>query len=60
MKRTILLMGGLMLPPEIAELEKQVEVIKLYREPDPEAVLQDRRLDIQGICSLYKIVILYY
>ncbi len=53
MKRTILLMGGLMLSPEIAELEKQFEVIKLYREPDPEAVLQDRRLDIQGICSLY-------
>lgn len=53
MKKTILLMGSLMLPPEIAELERHFDVIKLYKEPDPESVLKSRRDDIQGICSIY-------
>jgi hydroxypyruvate reductase len=53
MKQTVLLMGSLMLPPEIAALERAFDVIKLYKEPEPEAVLAVRSHDIRGIASQY-------
>lgn len=53
MKETILLTGSLILPPEIAELERLFDVIKLYKEPDAESVLAARRADIRGIASQF-------
>lgn len=51
MTKTILALGRL-LPPEMEALEQHFEVIRLRRDDNPEAVLQDRRLDIAGILSV--------
>ncbi len=50
MKRTVLAMTRL-LPREMDLLESEFDVIHLYREADPEAVLQDRRNDVQAIVA---------
>lgn len=53
MKRALLVMGNQILPNEMAELEKHFDVIHLWREKDPETVLQERRNDIVAIASAY-------
>lgn len=53
MKRALLVMGNQILPNEMAELEKHFDVIHLWKEKDPETVLQERRNDIVAIASAY-------
>lgn len=53
MKRALLVMGNQILPAELATLQAEFDVIELWREQDPEAVLQDRRNDIVAIVSIY-------
>lgn len=48
MPRTILALGTL-LPAEMEELERDFSVIRLAKESDPEAVLQQHRNDIIGL-----------
>lgn len=50
MSRTILALGTL-LPAEMDELERDFNVIRLSKEADPEAALQERRNDIVGIIT---------
>ncbi len=52
MKKTLVIMGTQILTDEVSELEKHFEVIRLYKEKDPEAVLQARRNDIVAIVSV--------
>lgn len=53
MTRTLLALGSL--PPEEMEtLERHFQVIKLWKEPDPGAVLLARRLDIVAIVSTWQ------
>ena len=51
MPQTLLALGSFLLPPEMERLESHFEVLRLYKEPDPEAALQARRMDIVGIVS---------
>jgi len=53
MKRALLVMGNQILPPEMAVLENQFDVIHLWKENDPESVLQARKNDIVAIASAY-------
>lgn len=53
MKKALLVMGNLLLPAEMDELEKHFDVIRLWKERDPEAVLQERRADIVAIASFH-------
>ncbi len=53
MKRALLVMGNQILPQQMAELELNFDVIHLWRERNPEAILQDRRNDIVAIASVY-------
>lgn len=46
-------MGNQILPAELSTLQAEFDVIELWREQDPEAVLQDRRNDIVAIVSIY-------
>lgn len=50
MARTILALGTL-LPAEMETLERDFSVIRLAKESDPEAALQEHRLDIVGIIA---------
>ena len=50
MTRTLLAVGSL-LPEAMETLEQHFRTIRLWREADPEAVLQKHRLDIVGIVS---------
>lgn len=50
MARTILALGTL-LPAEMDELERDFNVIRLSKEADPEAALQEHRHDIVGIIT---------
>jgi lactate dehydrogenase-like 2-hydroxyacid dehydrogenase len=52
MKKTILALGSL-LPAEMDELEKQFDLIRLWKETDPEATLQAYKNDIVAILSSY-------
>ena len=52
MKKTILALQSL-LPREMEQLEDQYDVIRLWEARDPEAVLKNRGLEIQGILSKY-------
>lgn len=52
MKRTILALGA-MQSAEMDELESTYTVVKLWKEKDPEAVLQSIRLEVQVIVSAY-------
>lgn len=51
-KKTILALGSL-LPAEMDALEKSFDLIRLWKEPNPEAVLQAYKNDIVGILSAY-------
>lgn len=53
MKPALLVMGNQILPKEMEELELHFDVIKLWKERDPEAVLQERKDDIVAIASVY-------
>ncbi|HEU4838171.1 MAG TPA: 2-hydroxyacid dehydrogenase [Micavibrio sp.] len=53
MKRALLVMGNQILPSEVAELEKHFDVIQLWKERDPEAVIRERASDIVAIASVY-------
>lgn len=51
MKKTVLALGT-MLPPEMKEIEKNYNLLKLWAEDDPEAALQKHRNDIVCILSV--------
>lgn len=53
MDKALLVMGNLILPAEMEELGEHFELIKLYKETDPEAVLQERKNDIVAIASFH-------
>ncbi len=53
MKRALLVMGNQILPEQIDVLEKHFDIIRLWKEKDPEAVLQSRKMDIVAIASVY-------
>ncbi len=53
MKKALLVMGNLLLAPELEELENHFDVIRLFRERDPEAVLQARKNDIIAIAGFH-------
>ncbi len=52
-KRALLVMGNQILPAQMAELELNFDVIHLWRERNPESLLQERRNDIVAIASVY-------
>lgn len=52
MSKTILALGSL-LPAEMEDLEARFDVIRLWRENDPEQILQTRRNDVVAILSTY-------
>lgn len=51
MTRTLLALGNL-LPDEMAVLEQHFRIIRLWREADPEAVLQQERMNIVAVLSI--------
>ncbi|MFA5592184.1 MAG: 2-hydroxyacid dehydrogenase [Micavibrio sp.] len=51
--KALLVMGNQILPAEILLLEHHFDVIHLWKESDPEAVLQARKNDIVAIASAY-------
>lgn len=51
MSKTILLLGSFLLPPELEDLERRFEVIRLNKAADPDAVLRERGRDVVGIVS---------
>ena len=53
MNKALLVMGNLILPAEMEELGQYFDLIKLWKEMDPEAVLQERRNDIVAIASFH-------
>ncbi len=53
MTRAVLIMGNQILPAEMAILQQNFDVITLWQEQDPEAVLQRRKNDIVAIASAY-------
>ena len=50
MKKTILALGAL-LPPEMKEVEKHFNLLKLWKQGDPEEALHAHKNDIVGILS---------
>ncbi|PZO82727.1 MAG: hydroxyacid dehydrogenase, partial [Micavibrio aeruginosavorus] len=52
MKKSLLVMGGQILPAEMDILAEHFDIIRLWKERDPEAVLRDRRNDIVAIASV--------
>lgn len=52
MKKTILALGT-MLPPEMEALEREFDLIRLWKEADPEATLQKVKLDVVTILSAF-------
>ncbi|OIN85397.1 MAG: hypothetical protein AUJ12_09445 [Alphaproteobacteria bacterium CG1_02_46_17] len=52
MKKTVLALGT-MLPPEMDDLESRYNLIRLWKEADPEATLQKSRLDVVAILSAF-------
>lgn len=52
-KPVAIIMGNLILPDEIEQLTKDFEVVKLWKEKDPETVLQERKNDIQVIVAMH-------
>lgn len=53
LKKTLLLMGGFLLLAEMDILEEKFDVIRLWKEKDPEKLLQDRKNDIVAISSVH-------
>lgn len=52
-KRALLVMGNQMLPEQMETLEQHFDVIRLWKEKDPESVLQARKTDIVAISSVF-------
>lgn len=52
MKKTLLVMGDDLLAAEMAALEQDFELIRLWKEKDPEGTLQKRKNDIVAIASV--------
>lgn len=52
-KRALLVMGNQILPEQMEKLEERFDVIRLWKERDPESVLQARKNDIVAIASAY-------
>lgn len=52
-KPALLVIGNQILSPEMEILEANFDVIRLWKEKDPERVLQERREDIVAIASVY-------
>lgn len=52
MKRALLVMGNQILPEQMDVLDGHFDVIRLWKEKDPEAVLQERRNDLVAIASV--------
>lgn len=52
MTRKILAMGSLP-PAEMEELERHFEIIRLWKQPDPDAAIRKYSREIQGILSTY-------
>ena len=52
MKKIILALGA-MQPAEMNSLESEFQVIKLWKEKDPESILQSCKMDVQVILSTY-------
>lgn len=50
MKKTILALGSL-LPAEMKEVEKSFNLLKLWKQPDPEEALHSHKNDVVGILS---------
>ena len=51
--KALLVMGNSIQSAEMEELEKHFDVIRLWKEKDPEAVLQERKNDIVAIASVF-------
>jgi lactate dehydrogenase-like 2-hydroxyacid dehydrogenase len=56
-KPVAIIMGNLILPDEIASLEPHFEIVKLWKEEDPESILQARKDDIQVIVAMHYITV---
>jgi lactate dehydrogenase-like 2-hydroxyacid dehydrogenase len=54
-KPLAIIMGNLILPDEIAQLEQHFEIIKLWKEKDPESIMQSRKNDIEVIVAMHYI-----
>ncbi|NCC22119.1 MAG: 2-hydroxyacid dehydrogenase [Alphaproteobacteria bacterium] len=52
MSVTLLALGSL-LPAEMEELDRHFDVLRLWREPDPDAAIRARSREIKGILSTY-------
>ena len=52
-KPVAIIMGNLILSDEIEHLSNSFEIIKLWKEKDPETVLQERKNDIQVIVAMH-------
>lgn len=55
MRPVILVMGNYLQPAEMQALEENFECLHLWKERDPEALLQARKEDIQGIASVHSV-----
>lgn len=55
MKPVILVMGNYLQPTEMQALEDNFETVHLWKEKDPESLLQERKSDIQGIASVHSV-----
>lgn len=54
-KKTLLVMGNFILPGEMDILEQNFEIIRLWKEKDPESILQERKNDIVAISSVHSV-----
>ena len=53
MKRALLVMGNQILPGEMEILEQNFDVIRLWKEKDPDEVIRSHKDDIVAIASVY-------
>jgi lactate dehydrogenase-like 2-hydroxyacid dehydrogenase len=56
-KPVALIMGNLILPDEITALEPYFDIVKLWREEDPESVLQAHKENVQVIVAMHYITV---
>lgn len=56
-KPVAIIMGNLILPDEIVSLEAHFEIVKLWKEEDPESILQARKEEIQVIVAMHYITV---
>lgn len=57
MAQAALIMGNLILPDELETLSERFELIKLWKEKDPETVLQERKEDTVAIVGMHYVPI---